>query len=108
MSSGSPIMESRVSTSAIVRARAGGVVAWPASPSATEGHRRDRLAERAGQRPEAVAPVLADRLVGDDGLLVGAPLDLVVPTAPRPENLTEQRQWADVRKLQVDTERAVA
>jgi ATP-dependent Clp endopeptidase proteolytic subunit ClpP len=40
--------------------------------------------------------------------MIGDPLDIVVPTAPLPENLTEQRQWAEVRKLQVDTERAVA
>ena len=36
------------------------------------------------------------------------PLDMVLPTAPLPENLADQRQWAEVRKLQVDTERAVA
>jgi ATP-dependent Clp endopeptidase proteolytic subunit ClpP len=40
--------------------------------------------------------------------MIGDPLDIVVPTAPLPENLTDQRQWAEVRKLQVDTERAVA
>jgi ATP-dependent Clp endopeptidase proteolytic subunit ClpP len=40
--------------------------------------------------------------------MIGDPLDIVVPTAPLPENLTEQRQWAEIRKLQVDTERAVA
>lgn len=36
------------------------------------------------------------------------PLDIVLPTAPLPENLADQRQWAEVRKLQVDTERAAA
>ncbi len=36
------------------------------------------------------------------------PLDISLPTAPLPENLADQRQWAEVRKLQVDTERAAA
>ena len=44
-----------------------------------------------------------------DSLLSTAdPLDVVVPTAPLPENLIDQRQWAELRKLQVDTERAAA
>jgi ATP-dependent Clp endopeptidase proteolytic subunit ClpP len=40
--------------------------------------------------------------------LIADPLDIVVPTSPLPENLTDQRQWAEVRKLQIDTERAAA
>jgi ATP-dependent Clp endopeptidase proteolytic subunit ClpP len=40
--------------------------------------------------------------------LLSDPLDLVVPTGPLPENLTDQRQWAELRKLQLDTERAAA
>lgn len=40
--------------------------------------------------------------------IIADPLDLVVPTSPLPENLTDQRQWAEVRKLQIDTERAAA
>jgi ATP-dependent Clp protease, protease subunit len=43
-----------------------------------------------------------------ESLVTADPLDVVVPTSPLPENLVEQRQWAEVRKLQVDTERAVA
>ena len=43
-----------------------------------------------------------------DTLLASDPLDVVVPTSPLPENLADQRQWAEVRKLQVDTERAAA
>ena len=43
-----------------------------------------------------------------ESLLSSDPLDVVVPTAPLPENLTDQRQWAEVRKLQIDTERAAA
>ena len=43
-----------------------------------------------------------------DSLLSSDPLDIVLPTAPLPENLADQRQWAEVRKLQVDTERAAA
>jgi ATP-dependent Clp endopeptidase proteolytic subunit ClpP len=43
-----------------------------------------------------------------DSLLAADPLDVVVPTSPLPENLADQRQWAEVRKLQVDTERAAA
>ncbi len=43
-----------------------------------------------------------------DSLLSSDPLDVVLPTAPLPENLADQRQWAEVRKLQVDTERAAA
>ena len=38
----------------------------------------------------------------------GRSAEIVVPTAPLPENLTDQRQWAEVRKLQIDTERAAA
>lgn len=41
-------------------------------------------------------------------LLASDPLDVVVPTAPLPENLVDQKQWAEVRKLQIDTERAAA
>ncbi|MEA3056595.1 MAG: hypothetical protein QOD30_2027, partial [Actinomycetota bacterium] len=43
-----------------------------------------------------------------DSLLSTDPLDIVVPTSPLPENLLDQRQWAEVRKLQIDTERAAA
>jgi ATP-dependent Clp endopeptidase proteolytic subunit ClpP len=43
-----------------------------------------------------------------DSSFLADPLELVVPTAPLPENLTDQRQWAEVRKLQIDTERAAA
>ena len=43
-----------------------------------------------------------------DSLIAADPLDVVVPTSPLPENLTDQRQWAEVRKLQIDTERAAA
>lgn len=35
-------------------------------------------------------------------------LDVVVPAAPLPDDLAGQRQWAELRKLQVDTERAAA
>jgi ATP-dependent Clp endopeptidase proteolytic subunit ClpP len=42
-----------------------------------------------------------------DALLTD-PIDIVVPTSPLPENLADQRQWAEVRKLQIDTERAAA
>lgn len=43
-----------------------------------------------------------------DSLLTSQPLDFVVPTQPLPEDLHAQRQWAEIRKLQVDTERALA
>jgi len=43
-----------------------------------------------------------------DSLLTSQPLDFVVPTQPLPEDLNAQRQWAEIRKLQVDTERAIA
>ena len=33
-------------------------------------------------------------------------LDVVVPAAPLPDDLAGQRQWAELRKLQIDTERA--
>ena len=33
-------------------------------------------------------------------------LDVVVPAAPLPDDLAGQRQWAELRKLQLDTERA--
>jgi ATP-dependent Clp endopeptidase proteolytic subunit ClpP len=54
--------------------------------------------------------VVVDHVVVDtlDSLLATDPLDIVVPTSPLPENLVDQRQWAEVRKLQVDTERAAA
>lgn len=35
-------------------------------------------------------------------------LDVVVPAAPMPDDLAGQRQWAELRKLQIDTERAAA
>lgn len=35
-------------------------------------------------------------------------LDVVVPAAPIPDDLAGQRQWAELRKLQIDTERAAA
>jgi ATP-dependent Clp endopeptidase proteolytic subunit ClpP len=43
-----------------------------------------------------------------DSLLPAQPLDFVVPTQPLPEDLAAQKQWAEIRKLQVDTERALA
>ena len=33
-------------------------------------------------------------------------LDVVVPAAPLPDDLAGQRQWAELRKMQIDTERA--
>lgn len=33
-------------------------------------------------------------------------LDVVVPAAPLPDDLAGQRQWAELRKLQIDTERS--
>ena len=33
-------------------------------------------------------------------------LDVVVPAAPLPDDLAGQRHWAELRKLQIDTERA--
>ena len=36
------------------------------------------------------------------------PLDVVVPTMPPPVELADQRHWAELRKLQVETDRAVA
>ena len=32
---------------------------------------------------------------------------VVLPTTPAPENLAEQRTWAEIRKIQVETERAL-
>src|SRR4051794_11955527 len=43
-----------------------------------------------------------------DTLLSNDPLDVVIPSLPVPEGLAEQRQWAEIRKLQIDTERAAA
>jgi ATP-dependent Clp endopeptidase proteolytic subunit ClpP len=43
-----------------------------------------------------------------DTLLSNDPLDVVIPSLPVPEGLLEQRQWAEIRKLQIDTERAAA
>jgi ATP-dependent Clp endopeptidase proteolytic subunit ClpP len=37
-----------------------------------------------------------------------SPLSITVPTGPLPEDLALQRQWAELRKLQVETERAAA
>jgi ATP-dependent Clp endopeptidase proteolytic subunit ClpP len=42
-----------------------------------------------------------------DTMLPTQPLDFVVPTSPLPEDLAAQKQWAEIRKLQVDTERAL-
>ena len=42
-----------------------------------------------------------------DTMLTSQPLDFVVPTSPLPEDLAAQKQWAEIRKLQVDTERAL-
>lgn len=46
-----------------------------------------------------------DLLPGLDAL---DPLDVVVPTLPLPVDLADQRQWAEIRKIQVETDRAVA
>lgn len=43
-----------------------------------------------------------------DTLLSNDPLDVVIPSLPVPEGLAEQRQWAEIRKLHIDTERAAA
>lgn len=52
----------------------------------------------------SVDPVL-DRPAGGDEVVPDPRLDVVVPTGPLPEALSDQRTWAELRKLQLETER---
>lgn len=79
----------------------------PAGTDGSDPGETSPAAELATAPAPPVAPVVGNGLTGFVPPARDA-FTVVVPTGPLPEDLALQRQWAELRKLQLETERAAA